>query len=147
MSHKITVGLQQKTGQPNYGSLGASCAIEVQVSDDDLERQEVLTAKIRRAYAACRQSINDELAMHHRDGETQSSSEAAEKGEPASATRSRPATDAQVRAIRAIASKAGVQLASELNSRFGVRSPNQLSLGQASQMIDELKSQLQPTST
>ena len=28
MSHKITVGLQQKVGRPNDGSLGATCHIE-----------------------------------------------------------------------------------------------------------------------
>jgi hypothetical protein len=37
-----------------------------------------------------------------------------------------------------------VQLASELEARFGVGTPSQLSLSQASQLIDDLKSQLTP---
>jgi hypothetical protein len=59
-------------------------------------------------------------------------------------SRPRQATEAQIRAVRAIASKAGVQLASELEARFGVGTPSQLSLSQASQLIDDLKSQLTP---
>jgi len=56
----------------------------------------------------------------------------------------RAATEAQVRAIRAIASKARISLASELEQSFGVQSPNQLTVAQASQLIDSLKQGLAP---
>ncbi len=63
------------------------------------------------------------------------------------AERSNPsqATDAQVHAIRAIASKAGVSLASELEQGYGVRNPNQLTIAQASQLIDSMKQNLAPS--
>ncbi len=57
-------------------------------------------------------------------------------------SRARPATDAQIRAIHAIASKANVVLASELDTEFGVASPQSLTLQQASEMIEKLKGQL-----
>ena len=50
-----------------------------------------------------------------------------------------------MRAIRAIASKARISLASELEQGFGVQSPNQLTVAQASQLIDSLKQGLMPS--
>ncbi len=60
-------------------------------------------------------------------------------------SRTREATDAQVRAIHAIASKANVSLASHLDSEFGVASPKQLTLRQASDLIEALKGRLDQT--
>ena len=37
MAMKINVGLQKKVGQPNYGSLGASCQIEFEMDSALLE--------------------------------------------------------------------------------------------------------------
>jgi hypothetical protein len=47
--------------------------------------------------------------------------------------------------IRAIASKAGLSLASELEQGYGVRNPNQLTIAQSSQLIDEMKQNLAPS--
>jgi hypothetical protein len=48
--------------------------------------------------------------------------------------------------IRPLAPKAGLSLASELEQGYGVRSPNQLTIIQASQLIDSLKQNLAPSS-
>ena len=143
MVHKITVGLQQKVGQPNFGSLGANCSVEIQLNDGEIADPGLFTSRIQQAFATCRQSISAELAANHPSSQTVHRQPVPDH-QPAVVQQPRQATEAQVRAIRVIASKAGVQLASELESRFGVRTPSQLSLSQASQLIDELKSQSAP---
>ena len=56
-----------------------------------------------------------------------------------SAAAKRLATEPQLRALRAITHRRGLRLASELKSRFGIHSPRQLTLRQASQLIDALQ--------
>lgn len=51
----------------------------------------------------------------------------------------RLATEKQVKAIRAMAGRMGINLASVLPDRFGVSGPAGLSIRQASTLIDELK--------
>ncbi len=51
----------------------------------------------------------------------------------------RLATEKQVKAIRAMAGRMGINLASVLPDRFGVSGPSGLSIRQASALIDELK--------
>jgi hypothetical protein len=63
MPLKLNVGLSRKIGQPDYGSLGASCHLEVELDQslvfDDLEG---LHERIKNVFAACRQAVTDELA-------------------------------------------------------------------------------------
>jgi len=122
MTHKVTVGLQQKVGQPNFGSIGASCSIEVHLDDDEAVHPEVVTSRVRQAFSQCRDCITKELSLHEVVEPNESSSREREPRPAASRpttersrTSDRPqrtATEAQVRAIRAIASKAGVSLVS-----------------------------------
>jgi len=51
----------------------------------------------------------------------------------------RLATPAQVKAIHAIAKRAGIELSQALQKRYGVAVPARLTLRQASQLIDQLK--------
>jgi hypothetical protein len=61
----LNVGLSKKIGQPNYGSLGASCNVQVELPANliagDLES---CHRQARKAYVACSQAVNDELAWH-----------------------------------------------------------------------------------
>ena len=152
MTHKVTVGLQQKIGQPNFGSIGASCSVEVHLDDDEAIRPDLVTARVRQAFAQCRECIAKELSLHELSPPSEAvtrpvaNAEAKRVPDRYSSTDHAPrvATEAQVRAIRAIASKARISLASELEQAFGVNSPNQLTVAQASQLIDSLKQGLTP---
>jgi len=63
----LNVGLSKKIGQPDYGSLGASCHVEVELDGallrDDLE---TFHTHVKNAFLACRQAVQDELARHQR---------------------------------------------------------------------------------
>ena len=52
----------------------------------------------------------------------------------------RPATASQVKAIRAIASRRRIDLVALLRERFGLQTADELGIRQASELIDELKS-------
>jgi hypothetical protein len=63
MPLKLNVGLSRKVGLPGYGSLGASCSLEVELPSMMLSNDvEGLQRQIRNAYASCSQAIKDELA-------------------------------------------------------------------------------------
>ena len=59
---KLNVGISKKIGLPDYGSLGTTCNVEVEVDGrlifDDLDG---FHQKVRQAYVACAQAVNDEL--------------------------------------------------------------------------------------
>ncbi len=56
----------------------------------------------------------------------------------------RLATEKQVKAIRAMAGRQGIDLSPILHDLFGVSSPTVLSISEASTLIDELKNNLLP---
>ena len=54
MPLKLTVGLSKKVGLPNYGSLGATCGLEVELPDQVLHADpEAFERQVRDAFAAC----------------------------------------------------------------------------------------------
>ena len=60
MPLKLNVGLCKKLGLPDYGSLGATCHLELELDQSllqhDLDR---FHQRIRDAYTACRQAVQD----------------------------------------------------------------------------------------
>jgi|GEM_PF-5042798 len=58
---KLNVGTNRKIGQPDYGSAGASCNLEVELDTALFHDLDGLHHVIKRAYAACNQAVNDEL--------------------------------------------------------------------------------------
>ena len=64
---RLNVGTNRKIGQPDYGSAGASCNLELELDTTLFQDLDGLQQVVRRAYAACNQAVNDELARltHH----------------------------------------------------------------------------------
>ena len=66
MPMKLNVGVSRKIGLPDYGSVGASCNLEMELDAGLLEKDlDGFHAQIRGAYVAAHQAVHDELARLH----------------------------------------------------------------------------------
>ncbi|PHS11663.1 MAG: hypothetical protein COA78_09110 [Blastopirellula sp.] len=140
MPLKLNVGLSRKIGQPNYGSLGASCHLEMELESsllrDDLN---AFQHHVRKAFATCRQAVADELSEPQSPELSNGNEHHNGSSNRILKTNTRLATASQVRAIHAIANQHRIDLTSELHSRFNVNRPDELAIAQASELIDALK--------
>jgi hypothetical protein len=157
---KLNVGVSRKIGLPDYGSVGASCNLELELDSSLLERDlDAFHTQIRSAYIAAHQAVHDELAGLQ--GAMNPSARSAAKAPSGSPIRNgyatengkghgtRPqndrsrirkaATPNQVKAIRAIARRQDIDLANLLRQDFHVERTEDLTLKQASELIDLLK--------
>ncbi len=141
---------------PNYGSRGASChaEFELDVSSFDNGGANRFQEAAQQAFNECRRAVETELGV---TGETLQSSHDSNRygGQHSSpqpqnhngnghtggnaASNTRMATSSQVRAIHAIANRSRVDLPGLLTNQFGVQRPDDLSIQDASALIDQLK--------
>ena len=152
----LAVGLTKKMGLPNYGSVGASCHIEVELDGSILQGDlEAFHRHVRNAFWSCREAVHQELVQHQQtdlaktlpqtgrngNGHTGNGQAAIERG-PRRSSRDtpRPATASQVSALEAIAQRQQIDLATLLGERFQLAAAEDLSVAQASELIDQLKS-------
>ena len=153
MPMSINVGVSRKVADNNYGSRGASVNLEVELDSTLIQEPERLQERIRQVFRLAQQSVDEELARQnaangHDNGQTAAANgngNGRQSGNGNGRTvqrrsNSRRATASQARALHAIADRQGLDLAAELQNRFGVASPEELSITEASQTIDELKS-------
>jgi hypothetical protein len=153
MPLKLNVGASRKVTDNNYGSRGASVNLELELDGGLVNEPAKLRERIRQLFGLVRVSLADELnggngQMHPTaagDSVNESRHGAVANGTAPRRTAprangSRPATPSQVKAIYAIARGQRLDLAPFLLERFQAGRPDELTLQQASQAIDALKS-------
>ena len=63
MPLKLSVGFNKKIGQPDFGSLGASCSVELELDSHVMARNPaLLQQQAQQAFASCAQAVEGELA-------------------------------------------------------------------------------------
>jgi hypothetical protein len=161
---KLHAGVSKKVGLPGFSSASASCTIEAERDSSLLQDHEGFQIVVQRAYASCERAVQDQIARltSERQSDASQPPEIVEvRTSPvisgAKVTRipaaqfsnqpsPRPATASQVKAIRAIAARRKVDLVGLLQEKFGLTTADELGIRQASNLIDELKSD-EPTSS
>jgi hypothetical protein len=153
MPMKVTAGLTKKMGLPAYGSLGASCTMEIELEQGLLFHDEAgFRSRPAALYDVCRSAVEEQL--HQPDRGQDSLAETSELGhyEPPAANGPRAApplssriplaTERQInfaqhlaRQIRAL----GGQRLAELAQQSCGRSLDELTSPEASQLIELLK--------
>jgi hypothetical protein len=158
MPVRLNVGASKKVGEANYGSRGASVNIEMELDSGLIAEPNKLREKIRQLFTLVRSSLAEELNGNGRKEETSTppapSASAQLNGsspaQPSNSNRNqqaqrsstvRLATPAQVKALYAISRQKGADLRGLLRERFSVGRPDDLTVSQASSLIDDLKAQ------
>jgi len=145
---KTNIGISRKVADNNYGSRGASVNLEVELDSGLIQEPERLQDRIRQVFRLAQTAVDEELARQNNpsgqinghtpdangNGQINGNGHAAPRRSNA-----RKATASQARALKAIADRLGLDLAAELQNRFGVHAPVELSITEASQTIDDLK--------
>lgn len=147
MPLKLNVGLSRKVGETNYGSRGANVNVEIEVESALAGDPDRLKERIRQVFGLVRDSLaeelgNGEIANVAATAESHGNSSSAGNGQRKNGASNapRPATQSQIKALFAITKSQGLNLNQLLRDRFRVGKPEQLSIREASSLIDELKS-------
>ena len=135
MPAKLNVGASRKIVDSQFGSRGASVYLEVELDHNLIQEPAKLQERIRQLFGLVQHSLNEELQR----GQTAISPEASNATKAKPNGQPRHATTAQVKAIYAIAKQQGADLADGLHQRYGVDCPEELTVKQASAVIDSLK--------
>jgi len=140
---KLNVGFNRKTGEANYGSRGASVNLELEAESGLASDPEKLRERVRFLFGLAKAAVEEELNGHAGNGRSAAHASANANGHGHGNGRrrdvTRKATASQARALNVIADRQGVNLAALLRKRFGVGQAGELSITEASALIDELK--------
>ena len=153
MPMKLNVGLSRKVGEPNYGSRGASVNLELELDSSLVSEPERLRDRIRQLYQLAKASVDEELNGNgHQPGDNggdgsdgfdryrvAGSGNGNGNGHSGNGHGPRRATGSQVKAIHAIAGRNRIDVTRLVQDRFSVQRPDDLSISDASTLIDELK--------
>ena len=152
MPVKLSIGVSRKVGQPNYGSVGAVCQIESELDALTLEFDlDSLHQRIRDSYEICSNAVAAELTRQTEASAAQLDGVDAGPKSNGSARNgrrrgNRPATPAQLRAIRAIEAETGQDLHEILSQCFSKHRVEDLTVREASHLIDILREAAQAAS-
>ena len=143
---KLNVGACRKVSDNHYGSKGGNVNIELELDSSLALDSQKLRDHIRKLFDLANASLSEELQANnepacvensypHRDGANLNGNGA---GHAVSVAPTRFATEKQILCIQGLARKHGIPVP-ELLKQAGVRVFNDLSVRQASSMIESLK--------
>ena len=135
MPLRLNIAMSRKIGEPNYGSRGATVGLEMEVDTSLVDQPPELQQRIANLFRLAKVAVDRELdtaALGNGSSDNHN-------GTVIGGTRRRAATAAQLRAIRAIAEERNIDLPAELQHRFQVDRLDELSVDQASRLIDAIK--------
>ena len=136
MPLKLNIGLSRKVGEPNYSSRGASVNLELELESGLLSNPPRLQEQIKHLFGIVKVSLAEEL----NGGSHPPTNGTPREPLPMNHTgATRMATPAQIKALYALSRQQDVELKVLLEQRCQVYRPQDLSLRQASTLIDELK--------
>jgi len=82
MPMKLNVGVCRKVGQPDYGSLGASCDVQLELSSSLIfDDPAVFQQHVRQAYAACERAVDEQLGFKQQSNGSANGHAQAERSE------------------------------------------------------------------
>ena len=143
MAIKVNVGFSRKVGEPHYGSRGASVNLEVELERSAIEDTERFRSEIDGIFGRAREAVEQELqrgtsaapaTCGSGPGQSDSHGQNGDRKPP------RPATPNQIRAIETIARHQGIDLGPLLDAEFNGKTLEELTISEASFLIDQLKS-------
>ena len=157
MPLKLNIGASKKVTDQNYGSRGASVNLEIELDASLVKEPAKLQEKIRYLFGLARQAVTEELNGGGTNGHAAKADNGNGPSKPAGSNGNgngtqrnggqRQATQSQVKAIHAIARSRRIDVAQFLNERFHVSRPDALTIQEASQVIDELKADVNTEGT
>jgi hypothetical protein len=156
----INVGYSEKVGQPNFGSIGASCNIECELDGRPVfDDPALFYAKVRELYSACSSAAKEELARHQAGDRAATAAQSATREAPngtAPATASKSpgngepanhrASKRQLEFVEQLARqipRVGIRRLESLAQRVCGKPLAELSSFDASNLIDTLKAMKQ----
>jgi hypothetical protein len=122
--------------------------LEVELDSTLINDPERFHDRIRQVFRLAQQAIDNELGRQqgpatngagNGHSPTNGNGHSSTNGNGKPRANGRKATASQVRALHAIANRQGIDLALTLQERYGIDHAEDLGIGQASELIDELK--------
>ena len=170
MSVKLNIGLSRKVGEASFGSRGASINLEVELDNGVLNDPGQLRDRVQDLYVLARQSVDEELQRPAEAGPSEPSQTNGNEHGRISPTANgnghknghangrvtnghsptngnghgrievARATQSQIRAIFAISKRQGLDPHTVISERYRVHKMEELTIREASALIDDLKS-------
>ena len=143
---KLNAGFSRKVGEPNYGSRGASVNVELEVESNLIGDADGLMTRIRNLFNIAKRAVDAELngsaaSQDPPNSQTNHQGNGGRNGRSTDGEPVRNATLSQLRAIRTICNRQGLDAAKLANEMFRVDDLNELTLREASTLIDHLKTE------
>ena len=143
---KLNVGACRKVSDNHYGSRGGNVNIELELDSSLALDSQKLRDHIRKLFDLANASLTEELQANNEPASVEDSHQQCDggilngngAGHAVSVAPTRFATEKQILCIQGLARKHGVPVP-ELLKQAGVRVFNDMSVRQASQMIESLK--------